>query len=125
MRQRKKKPHLQDSALYSDKMGGFEALTTEVMNHCESGGALSYISRKGGVYILFKDREESPMYFAYICPDCKHDEAGESDDFKKPYTLKCAECGIIIYKQEKAKKGGGRRKKEKPVEISEKKAFRA
>ncbi|MAF89012.1 MAG: hypothetical protein CL963_00655 [Euryarchaeota archaeon] len=105
-------------------MGGLEALTTEVKNHFASGGALSYISRKGGVHILFKDREDSPMYFAYICPDCGHEEAGESDEFKKPYTIKCSECGVIVYKQEKVKKGGGR-KKEEPVEAVEKKAFRA
>ena len=105
-------------------MGGLEALTTEVRNHFESEGALAYLSRKGGIYILFKDREDSPMHFAYICQECGHEEAGESDEFKKPYTLKCSECGIIVYKQEKVKKGGGRRKKEEPLEVAEKKAFR-
>jgi|TARA_Y100000034_G_scaffold89158_1_gene107205 DNA-directed RNA polymerase subunit RPC12/RpoP len=72
-----------------------------------------YLSRGIGKYILFKKDSDSPMKHAYKCPECGK-EGGDETNMEKPYTITCAGCEAIVFKQEKVKgKRKGKKKKKK------------
>ncbi len=94
----------------SQKVDFVKKLEQEARDYIWSGKQPAYLSRRAGVFILFKPNEDSLMKFAYVCPSCGHEEHGEQE-FKKPYTLNCSSCGFEIFKQEKIK--GARKKRKK------------
>lgn len=80
-------------------------LEDEARSVIEARGPFSYLSRRTGIYIMFKRNAEDLMKIAYVCPKCKHSEKTEVG-LKHPYTLNCSKCNELIFKQEKISKKG-------------------
>ncbi|HIJ97867.1 TPA: hypothetical protein H1009_02140 [archaeon] len=60
---------------------------------------------------MYKHKPVGKFKIAYACKECGNTEFFESD-LAVPYTVNCRKCNHLVFKQEKAPKPRGRKKKE-------------
>ncbi len=77
-------------------------LEKEARDYIWNDNSPNYLCRRENIFVLFRKNEGNKMKYAYLCPECGHEDSGK-DEFKKPYTLVCSECDHLIFKQEKVK----------------------